>query len=169
MDHYAGQMARQATKTRGKRSELLRAHTRALDLYARGKIDAADRDARLAAVAREMAEHALVPFSPADLLGTKSPAPITEPGLSQPETIMSRSAAKKTKPSGRGGKRENSGRNRKYDDGVPMLSKTITMREDVWEIVLDEAERQGLTRGEWIQRRILPPALVAALDRIMQD
>lgn len=77
---------------------------------------------------------------------------------------MSRKAAKKTKPSGRGGKRENSGRKTKYEDGVPMLSKNITMREDAWEIVLDEAARQGLTRGEWIQRRILPPGLVAALE-----
>ena len=75
---------------------------------------------------------------------------------------MSRKAAKTDKPKGRGGKREGAGRKPMY--GTPMVTRSITMREDAWEIVEDEAAREGLSQGDWIQRRILPPVIVAAMD-----
>ena len=75
---------------------------------------------------------------------------------------MSRKATSNSKPKGRGGKREGAGRKPKY--GVPMVTRSITMREDAWEIVEDEAAREGRSQGDWIQRRILPPLIVAAMD-----
>lgn len=75
---------------------------------------------------------------------------------------MSRKATSKDKPKGRGGKRKGAGRKPMY--GAPMVTRSITMREDAWEIVKDEAAGNGLSQGDWIQRRILPPAMVAAME-----
>lgn len=73
--------------------------------------------------------------------------------------------SKPAKTKGHGGKREGAGRPKgstKY--GVPMVTRSITMREDAWEIVEDEAAAKNLSQGDWIQRRILPPVMVEAME-----
>jgi ABC-type proline/glycine betaine transport system substrate-binding protein len=78
---------------------------------------------------------------------------------------MSRKAAKKAKPTPRG---RQGGRKSKF--GTPMISKSLRMREDTWEMIHDGAEaestKQGrkISQGEWIMMRLYPPHIWAMLN-----
>jgi hypothetical protein len=101
---------------------------------------------------------------------TKSPAPITGPGQSQPEKIMSRKTAKKQKPVPRG---RQGGRKSKF--GTPMISKSFRMREDIWEMIYDGAKAESIkqdrkvSQGEWIMMHLYPPHIWALLNHEPQN
>lgn len=77
---------------------------------------------------------------------------------------MSRKAAKKAKPTPRG---RQGGRRPKY--GVPMISKSLRMREDTWEMIVDGAAAEQISQGEWVMRRLYPPHIWAMLNHEPQN
>ena len=83
---------------------------------------------------------------------------------------MSRKGAKKQKPVPRG---RQGGRKAKF--GTPMISKSLRMREDTWEMIHDGAEaessKQGrkISQGEWVMMRLYPPHIWALLNHKPQN
>jgi hypothetical protein len=83
---------------------------------------------------------------------------------------MSRKAAKKQKPVPRG---RQGGRKAKF--GHPMISKSLRMREDTWEMIYDGAEAESLkqgrkiSQGEWLMMQLYPPHIWAMLNHEPQN
>jgi len=77
---------------------------------------------------------------------------------------MSRKAAKKQKPVPRG---RQGGRKSKF--GTPMISKSLRMREDTWEMIVDGAAAEKISQGEWVMSRLYPPHIWALLNHEPQN
>lgn len=65
----------------------------------------------------------------------------------------------KTTPTPRG---RQGGRKSKF--GTPMISKSLRMREDTWEMIVDGAAAEQISQGEWVMRRLYPPHIWALLN-----
>lgn len=78
--------------------------------------------------------------------------------------IMSRKAAKKAKPKPRG---RQGGRKAKYirpgEQGVEMIKMTFRIRTDIAEQIVDAAAGAGMSKDEWLMRKVAP-RWMAALD-----
>lgn len=76
---------------------------------------------------------------------------------------MSRKAAKKAKPKPRG---LQGGRKPKYirpGEGVEMTKMTFRIRTDIAEMIVDAATAQGISKDEWLMRKV-SPQWMATLD-----
>ena len=76
---------------------------------------------------------------------------------------MSRKAAKKNTPKPRG---MQGGRKPKYirpGEGVEMTKITFRIRTDIAEMIVDAAVAQGMSKDEWLMRKV-SPQWMATLD-----
>lgn len=76
---------------------------------------------------------------------------------------MSRKAAKKAKPKPRG---LQGGRKAKYirpGEGVEMTKMTFRIRTDIAEQIVDTAAAEGMSKDEWLMRKV-SPQWMATLD-----
>lgn len=76
---------------------------------------------------------------------------------------MSRKAAKETKPKPRG---LQGGRKAKYirpGEGVEMTKMTFRIRTDIAEQIVDTAAAEGMSKDEWLMRKV-SPQWMATLD-----
>ena len=76
---------------------------------------------------------------------------------------MSRKAAQKSKPKPRG---LQGGRKAKYTrpgENVEMTKMTFRIRSDIAEMIVDAATAQGMSKDEWLMRKV-SPQWMATLD-----